>query len=95
MAQFIETDPIMSALSLFSLYIKHPNPTDHPYFIHLLSAESSNHVFLYPNISVSYRHAHDKPGGGQSSVCALHGMDNSMQPKKRKGIELMIRLKSR
>lgn len=95
MAQFIEMAPNMSTLSLLSLYIKHPNSTGHPYFIHLLSAESSNNVFLYPTISVSHRHAYDKPGGGQSSVCALHGMDNSMQPKKREGIELTIRLKSR
>lgn len=70
----------MSTMSLLSLYNKHydlsagRSPTYHLLFTHLLSAEPPNHVFLYPTTIVSRRHAHGEPGGGQSSVCALHGM---------------------
>lgn len=71
----------MSTLSLFSLYYTHPDlsaarfSTDHPVFIQKLIAEPSNHVFLNPTTIVSRRHAPDEHGGGQSGVCALHGMN--------------------
>lgn len=80
MALYIELGSIMSTPSLLSLYNRHPDlsasrpPTDHLKFIHFLSAERSNHVFLYPIIGVSRRHALDELGGGQSSFCALYGM---------------------
>lgn len=80
MALFIGMDPIMSTPSLLSLYNKHldlfaaRSPSDRLFIIHFLKAESSNHAFLHPTLSVSRRHAHDELGGGQSSFCALYGM---------------------
>lgn len=68
-------------MSLLSLCYKYPalsaarSPTDHLRLIYLPSAESSDHVFFYPTITIS-RRADDEPGGGQSSICALHGMSN-------------------
>lgn len=70
----------MSSPSALSLYNKHRglSAARSPHRLSVvdsfLSAESSNNVFLYPTISVSRHHAHDKPGGVQSSFCALHGM---------------------
>lgn len=92
----IELDPIMSTPSLLTLYDKHPDlsasPTDRLWFIHFLSAESSNHVFLYPLISVSRRHVLDELGGSQSSFCALYGMI-ALIAAHVDGIEIIIRLK--